>query len=243
MCRMMAVAGTFPTEAEVWDSFRQLAETGVVATGRPSGHRHGWGFSYQTANLTGLTREMESAAESDEFQRAVESVPGGSGTLALAHLRKASESQTQDLLGKVHPFVASARGTTLFFAHNGSINDWSNFDTTGKIDSEHFLDRIIEEDLKTGRMDLALENTIGHIQEHCDYSSLTFLLTDGENLYAYRNARREDQYYTLYSLSMDGTHFICSEPLSVLEGDWLPFENNQLMIIDGQGNVQIRKTL
>ncbi len=111
--------------------------------------------------------------------------------LFLAHIRHATRGEPR--LENTQPF---AHGS-LVFAHNGTIDGLEDLPNSsgfilGDTDSERYfalLHHHISEapDTLTG-----IQRTLNWIKENCSYTSLNFLLADGDSLYALRLPGKED---------------------------------------------------
>lgn len=105
--------------------------------------------------------------------------------------------------------VASSRGLSiakhlssfvhagLVFAHNGNVEGLEHLllpvgPLYGDTDSERYF-AILRHHVWEASDNLAgIQRTVAWISENCDYTSLNFLLADGESLYALRSVGNED---------------------------------------------------
>ena len=77
-----------------------------------------------------------------------------------------------------------------------------------------------------------LKKAVGEIKKGFKYSSLTFLLTDGKTLYAYRDRDPQfDDYYTLFTTKADRAQIICSEILPAVSSSWIPVPNETFVTL------------
>lgn len=89
-----------------------------------------------------------------------------------------------------------------------------------------------------------LANALQQVRRLATYTSLTFLMSDGRSLYAYREwgagklARGERQserprYYTLHMGRLPRARGVvfCSQPISLLSVRWRPLKNRELIIL------------
>ncbi len=143
----------------------------------------------------------------------------------MLHLRKASVGSPR--ASNSHPFVAQGRA----FMNNGTIRGISRvYDgkaiPSGQTDSERFFLMLLER-LGSRELPTALEEVLPKV-EGLDYTSLTFIMSDGPFLYAYRHFSRNENYYTLYRAMARGSVFISSE--AFYPGlKWEPFDNRELV--------------
>lgn len=78
----------------------------------------------------------------------------------------------------------------------------------------------------------AIERVVAGIRNAYKYSSLTFLMSDGAKLYAYRDfsqAKSED-YYGLMYVKDNGMMLFTQEP--TWEKDWITVSNRCLLVVD-----------
>lgn len=187
-------------DVEILRSFRKLASQGRVLPGSRAGHADGWGIViWEDSMPEYLAREPADASLDPKYDSALDSLTeqgtrnGKNKTqVLLAHLRKASSGATH-VRENTHPFVFKEWA----FAHNGTIRRMNLRDRT---DSEWFFQSVMRR-LERGSgesIEDAIASQVRSVQEVYDYSSLTFLLSDGKSLYGYRDCTAHDDYYTLY---------------------------------------------
>jgi predicted glutamine amidotransferase len=186
-------------------------------------------------------RRAESASESrDLYAKAVERTEKSPSSIVIGHLRKATYGNTA--LVNTHPFHYH----DWVFGHNGSIYNVNTLPLVdrqpfGTTDSERFLYWLVDQIRHS--MD-ATSSIISHIQEwrsHLIYSSLTFVLSDGETLWAYRDigdkalekgesVEERFKYYTLFWTLVNQTPVVCSEPLPGVSPHWEEIQDKQLFV-------------
>lgn len=181
------------------------------------------------------------------------------GRIIVSHVRFASVGR--ESLENTHPWLY--RGWV--FAHNGTINreallkllrrEYWGFE--GNTDSEAFFHLIIQEVTDLGDPVEGIVSAVKRIVDRgIDFSSLNFIASDGERLYALRYATRRLGYYTLYYLERpreklglrklsretrqlilmklargEKAVIIASEPMSD-EPHWELIPNKHLVVID-----------
>ena len=154
--------------------------------------------------------------------------------MLVVHLRKASEGDLS--LENTHPFIAD----DFVFCHNGTIYNseklilpGTNYE--GTTDSERFFKFILNKINKVSkrRYPEMFKSIIEEIKEKCKFTSLTFLLCDGEHLIGYRNYNEVKEYYTLYYSTQKGLSVVCSEELPGFE--WTLLENEEFVVFDKYG--------
>lgn len=71
------------------------------------------------------------------------------------------------------------------------------------------------------------------IHDQYKYTSITFLLSDGIDLYAYRDFADYSYYYTMYFTVLDDLIMVSQEEF--FDSDWQEVENNQLLHASDSG--------
>lgn len=160
------------------------------------------------------------------------------------------------------------------FAHNGSINRQKTIDNLsqdfkdeirGETDSEVYFYFLLQKIKEHNDVISSLQQALSEITRFGRYTGLNFLLSDGNNLYAFRHAEKSVSYYTLYllkrmsqyympfetssevtrqllkskSLNNEDAILICSEKLT--DENWIEIENGILIKIDSKLMVQTHK--
>jgi predicted glutamine amidotransferase len=109
----------------------------------------------------------------------------------------------------------------------------------GETDSERFFLWIWEQAHATADPTAALAVLLKKAREQLVYTSLDFLMSDGQTLWAYREfgdkrlspgetlADREN-YYVLYFASSGKAAIVCSEPLEAVAKTWTPLGQRTL---------------
>jgi glutamine amidotransferase len=163
-------------------------------------HRDGWGIGvYNEHEGWSIERGTLCAHEDHDFHQVA---AGSRGQLLVAHVRKRTVGAIS--LDNTHPF----REGRWVFAHNGTIQDipWVRAHTPperlqnlrGETDSELLFAFLLSR-LETtngarstdssAQCDRALINALRELLEHPTLGTCTFLLSDGEKLYAHRSGR------------------------------------------------------
>lgn len=218
MCRMLAFTGRTSSMLDILLQFQKLSLHGKSTDSK--GHRDGWGIGYYTGNTITLFKKAECAATSGQYMTAVETVVKRTPHVLMAHLRKASPG-TPVTIKETHPFKVN----THLFCHNGSIYRPDGTPLGKELDSILFFKKIMESSLK---------EAVFHFR-NCTYTSLTCLLTDGSTIWAYRDFREKEEYYTLYYMKTDEFVLFCSEPL--LQKKWTLLENGELVTCYSDGTI------
>jgi glutamine amidotransferase len=193
MCRLFGIRANRPVDVE----FSLLAGPSPFCR---LGNKHpdGWGVGWYVDGESVIKKEPVAAGDSELFRAAVAVVES---SIVITHVRKATEgAKTRE---NCHPF----RHTKWLFAHNGGLNraqllrqlqgEWRER-LEGQTDSEVLFRWLLQNVAQEGNIVLGLKRAVQAVPP--GFSSLNFLLADGESLYAYRNASRRKEYYSLFYL-------------------------------------------
>lgn len=135
------------------------------------------------------------------------------GNVLLAHARKISSSEKS--INNTQPFVSSI----MSFAHNGTIKGLGREDRS---DSYLFFKMILE----------GFAKGVTNARQK-EFSSINFLITDGNYAAAYREARENLGYFSLF-YKTEGDRFTVST--EEMDGKWYEIENRTLVVFRN-GNV------
>lgn len=248
MCRMLGIAGVPPLPLQdALTTFYPLCKDGCTYKGDGFGHGDGWGISgFSAGRAVYFARNANSAIESAvEYQQAVHRAVKSSPPITIAHFRKASEGVAE--LANTHPF----HHQDWVFAHNGTVfGALGSFplyasQPLGGTDSERFFMWIYEQ--IHGEIDPthALIELLKKARQELVYSSLSFLLSDGKRVWAYRDygEKRLEKgstvgdrasYYTLHLAALPKSVIVCSEPLPAVSKDWTALEPRTLAVFSPQ---------
>ena len=224
----------------------------------------GWGIGNYENNSTKVFKEGISAIESNELPTLSKEVIS---KIIIAHVRKASDKKkAPPSVENSHPFQYN----NWMFAHNGSVDkghlleildDKYKKNIKGQTDSEIFFYWILQCINKQGNVIGGIKKAVSEVKKEY-YTALNFLLSDGANLYAFRCAKINETYYSLYKLirntsdsepiefisketsvlieskSLKGERaiLVCSEKLT--EENWEEINIGKLVIVDSNLNVK-----
>jgi len=206
MGRLLGIVGLPPLSArQVLTDFYSLAG--------PS-YPHGWGVSgFNNGRAVYFGRSAEPAAATRPgYELAMQKAEKSQTAVVVAHFRKAGDGQSD--MSRVHPF----HHRDWVFAHDGSIarpGDLPLVDVgtpQGQTDSERLLHWLLEKIVPADDPTAALAEGIQELKEKMEFTALTFLLSEGTQLWAYREAK--DKNATLFWTQEAGKSLICSEPLA-----------------------------
>ncbi len=231
MCRMLSFMTVEPLLGyeveELIDALALMASRGRTLKGGGMGHPHGWGMvAFRSGRLILYVREVEAAWKRSFYQRF-------RADLAVVHARAASVGEVS--FENTHPF--EYRGW--FLAHNGSVKVRSD-KALGSTDTEAMLIELVDSSWPLTPESLA--ESIRGIREKVD-SSMTFLLTSGEELYALKGAVKHPDYFNLYLLREERGVLLASQPWEqqVFTGEWKELDNWTLYRFyrDGGGGIKV----
>ncbi len=233
MCRMLAIISRKPLPTHYLKDFGRLAEDGRVSeSAQTPGHKDGWGIVHidgQPEYLGHKAFDEDGAIEanadtSTEYDRVCTDIERrGLNGIFLAHLRRASSGKK--VLMNTAPFIKDG----WVFSHNGTVYNLHNGDES---DSRILFKMLVEEMVRNNNAEEGIRSVAEKIRSPYGkkYTSLTFLLSDGESLYAYRDYYKQDaDYYSLkYAFMEDSTLIFSQEETWNL--DWNIISNRSLII-------------
>ena len=227
MCRMIAFASQEPREiAPFLSHLARLSAQGNLVDGwerRPGGnHPDGWGIAFRQEGETRLIRSGEPASTDP----ALGTIRGSTGRF-LGHVRYASDTSTVNA-ANAHPFLV--RGIAL--AHNGTFKGRIGEEAERRkvSDTLVFLESLADrwkERTPAGLCE-ALSTLLGEQKLVGAYSAANLLIANGEAIFALRDYRKREDYYTLFLRAEPGLVILASEPLDDSPG-WRALENGELV--------------
>lgn len=240
MCRMLGIVGRKSIDPRVLAEFRGLADKGktpkdfgCAQISTRIGHPDGWGIACLAGDGRAVYRRgAVKATEDPLFEATVREV----GELAsppfflIAHLRRSS---TRDTTREEfnHPFMREVKDRPIFFAHNGNIEGFGRRD--GKIDSQFFFERLLSAVDETPLSSIEFAAKVKDVKAAIaaefgkKVTSLTFLLSDGREIVAHRDARQCKPYYSLHQAGTADSLIVCSEVLTSVQANWRLLRNNE----------------
>jgi predicted glutamine amidotransferase len=182
MCRLFGILAAEPVAARFW----LLGATDSV---RDQSYRNpdGTGLAHYVGPRPVVEKHPIAAHEDREF--AAEACRAHSH-LFIAHVRHATRGEPR--LENTQPF---SRGS-LVFAHNGTIDGLEELPGSlglflGDTDSERYL-ALLHHYIGEARDTITgIRKSVDWIKKNCTYTSLNFLLADGDSLYALRLPSKE----------------------------------------------------
>ena len=241
MCRLLGIFGQTDIWQEIAMAFSRQAEIGNIPPGadQKPGHKDGWGIAISNKGHTAMMpviRQPGSACESASFSETIQNATRPPD-IFLCHLRKASDIIPINL-SNVHPFFYNGWA----IIHNGTVFDAQSLPRNPDLvscsdgsDTEYFFHYLLTkiEDRPAGQS-IALAIAQAAASLNTDYSALNCVLSDGRDLYAIRQYKQWEGYYTLYTYELPGSVVISSQPVDVpqLKADnWKLLSNSLLLKI------------
>jgi len=221
MGRLLGVIGVPPlAPRSILESFYKIADPA---------YPHGWGMSgFNISRAVYFGRTSQPALETTTtYEAAIQKAEKSTTSVIMAHFRKAADGQSE--ISRVHPF----HHRDWVFAHDGSVmkpGDLAIADTTtpqGQTDSERLLHWLLERIIPADEPTAGLSEGLNELKEKLEFTALTFLLTDGVRLWAYREAK--DKNATLFWTEEAGKYVVCSEPLAPV-ARWKDIPQKKLMV-------------
>jgi predicted glutamine amidotransferase len=227
MCRMLAYSSNAPRDlAPYLAHLARLSVHGKLEERwekRPGGnHPDGWGIAFSRDEETCLFRGG-SPASTDPSLAGVRGVTD----CFIGHVRYADNTETIDA-GNAHPFLL--RGIAL--AHNGTFGGRIGEEADRRLvcDSLVFLE-VLAEDWKERTLPglcEALSRLLGDTELVGAYSAATMLIASGKTIFALRNFRKDEDYYTLFVRVQPDLVVVASQPLDDSPG-WRLLANGELL--------------
>lgn len=196
MCRLLGIVANKPVDLE----FSLYAGPNQTLESLSRRNPDGWGIVWYKDGAPSVHKEPVAAVESGQYRSVVHQVRS---SMTIAHVRKSTG--TAHVESNTHPFVWK----NWAFAHNGCVERDPLFDRLadihrhaleGKTDSEVLFHWILQCMAEKADVIAGIGTALGVARE-LKHSGLKFLLTDGDSLYAVREASGNHDYYSLYYLS------------------------------------------
>jgi predicted glutamine amidotransferase len=235
MCRMLAIMprSGHKLDSEIVRSFQNLASCGLVPRGVKAGHSDGWGMvSWIDEKPRYLGREPTDALKDKKYDLACREIDNlGITSPILVHLRKASVGLK--IRENTHPFVIREWA----FAHNGTIRKLNLKVTT---DSQWFFESLMRGYERNNHdMFRAIRDQINAVHGIYPYTSITFILSDGKQLYAYRDCTKNFEYYGMYFTSTRDSFVLCQEKF--FASNWKELGNGELVKVDSDASYMVSR--
>lgn len=195
MCRLLGITSSKELDLEFSlvsgpKPFRDLAEE----------HPHGWGMGWYEGDRPRIHKEALPATDSVNLPHLAATV---ASKTYVCHVRRATCGDTRRQ--NCHPFQYGP----WLFAHNGSLQRGDLLQRLrptyrrrieGQTDSEVLFHWMLQNIDEQNEVAAGLRKALSSIT---DFTGLNFILSDSARLYAYRDASRRHDYYSLYYLLRD----------------------------------------
>jgi len=202
MCRLLGIIANKPIDLEFsLERFKEFA----------SRNPDGWGIGWYEEGKPKIFKEGISALDSNKFPTFSKEVKS---KIIITHVRRGTVGEPSEK--NSHPFQYG----NWIFAHNGSVDreyllsqlkeEYKN-NLKGETDSEVYFYYLLQYIKESDDIVEGIKKAIDKIIKS-SYTGLNFLLSDGNNLYAFRYP----QDYSLYKLKRDPS---TPEPIEYLSGE------------------------
>jgi predicted glutamine amidotransferase len=242
---MITIIGNTSLGRDLLLKFRCLSVCGKVGRNARPGHEDGWGIvSYKNGLPECMGKSIEPAWRDRKYELATEKI-AGEDRIIIGHLRKASFGRVS--LENTQPLVSGKWS----FAHNGTIYSPSFSRHDNRSDSKTLFERLVET-IERRRSSVSVESAITNgmrrireeIRSNPDerdrtYSSLTFVLSDGDNVYVMRDFESDEDrdYYTMFYRDSAGAVIFCQE--EIWDWQWKSLGNKQLATVNRAGTLKL----
>ncbi len=241
MCRLLGLISKKSVKADYWffdaeTPFKDFSEKKI----NKGPHNSGWGIAWLENNKWNVFKEGKDDVKRYSFDR----IRDIKSKIIIIHLRHASVGK--ESWKNAHPFTYN----NYVFAHNGGVARkkvinylTEKFKKQIKTDdnSEVYFLLIMQFFQETKDIIEAIKKALNIVKKY-KYRGLNFLMSDGENLYAFRdvNPRHKDlyDYYCLNYLLKNKQVIVSSDPLTK-DDSWVPVNLGELLIVDK--NMSIKK--
>jgi predicted glutamine amidotransferase len=199
VCRLLGIRANQPVDLEFSliggnKAFRDFGK----------GNPDGWGMGWYEGDGPHVHKEPISAVESRDLPRMAARAYSDA---FICHVRLATQGEPNQR--NCHPFQFG----DWLFAHNGSVprspllaelEGKHREAIEGDTDSEVYFHWILQSiDRHDGDVVAGLRSALHLLDTAGNYSGLNFILSNGDSLYAYREAGHDHDYYSLHYLSRD----------------------------------------
>jgi len=221
MGRLIGMSGAFiPTAKSLGAEFFLSA----------ADHAEGWGLSgYNGHRAVYFGRSEQSVSEDKEaYLKSLERAASSATPVLVGHFRHAPDGHRD--IGSVHPF----HHRDWVFAQDGSFSRWgdlvlSDVPPQGQTDSERFFHWLMDRVYSSENPHQSLEAALAEFKDRFDYTSLTFILTNGKTTWAYCESRKARS--PLFLQKNKTGFLICSQRLGTASL-WTAFEEKKLVQIE-----------
>jgi predicted glutamine amidotransferase len=227
MCRMLAfVSAEQQNLAPFLSYLTKMCVRGYLVdhweTHAGGRHPDGWGIVFRQGTETRWIRGGEPASADPALAKV-----RGTADRFVGHIRYASDTGTVNA-GNAHPFLVEG----IALAHNGTFRGRIGEEASARkvSDTLVFLERLADlwRDRTLDGLAATLSRLLGDTALVGDYSAANMLIAAGDGVFALRNFREDEEYYTLSVKVQPGLTTAASEPFDT-SPDWRPLENGELV--------------
>jgi predicted glutamine amidotransferase len=178
LCRMISFISSYSVDVKPY--FNALVDQALHGSFSP--HGDGWGMVLYANNEFTMKKSAS----------AIWQVPIASekANIAIIHARKITSGDVKTSFS--HPFLSSCNGKDWSFAHNGGIKNFSN---SNLIDTQFYFEKFLFYLAKSNDAVDAMKKAVEEIEKSHEYTSLNVLMSNGEDLYAFRKVSSDDDDY------------------------------------------------
>jgi glutamine amidotransferase len=196
MCRLLGIVSNKPIDLEF-----SLERFKIHAKNNPDGWGIGW---YVNGKASVFKQGLSALADKSELAAYSKNVIS---KIIIAHVRKATQGNAST--ENTHPF----RYKNWIFAHNGSVDknrlssllsDRFKKLVRGETDSEVYFYWIMQNIEKYGDIEKGIRLAASRAIK-TRHTGLNFLLSDGNGIWAFRQASTNRSHYSLYLLERDAS--------------------------------------
>lgn len=255
-----------------WSAFTQpcvakLKSMGSTSNLYPNNNPDGWGMVWYDYSSTLISQDWRNdipAINDPLFDDAVDALEISNPRIVMGHVRNSTNVEGID---DPHPFIRRYGGRSYSFIHNGMVNTDQIFqlitsaddtwltaypptDYDGEyVDSEiYFLWILLNIHQQNGNIMQALKSALTPIRNSNNNATMNFVLSDGMDLYAYRNCGTSDTthpleyFYYEYQHQPNRNYYytgVMTVPPAMLDSDFIShqMEINELVFLSSTGNI------
>lgn len=213
MCRLFGLIANRPVN--IMYSFFDKTSRSIINQAKMDqlgrSNQDGWGVGFYNDQLKAQIQKMGKWSVDKDRSKLFNIIGRIRSNIIISHIRLASVGQKTN--ENAHPYKFHINNHDYIFAHNGGIDMFHLLDYLDedirppnyeKTDSAAYF-RLIMQELKDNKYNFikGIKAAIEIVKER-NYTGLNFILSDGVNLYAYRDYNNDSgNKYTLYHLFRD----------------------------------------
>lgn len=237
----------------------------------PYSNQDGWGMSSHatvngSATVQSVRSEIEAFQDTSYYTQANLLLAPDTVSILLGHLRQSSSGANG--IANPHPFIFETDDGQIFsFGHNGDLNkedlreligdewlgqhppqtygsgDWQGLGWSDVVDSELFFFWIMKNIESSGSTEQGIVDALEILEIQQPYNIKNFILSDGNDLYAYRRSSATDIYYYDGGDGSSNHRAVMSTPPPTGASaslPWIALADRRLLIFRHDGSSEIR---